>query len=140
MRRMTTSCLLASGLALLSCVSAAQACSILDMEGPENKFNNSDTLLLAQPISTILEPLPDGSGLWPRDYRQHVVWEVVKVWKGSAKVGDRFEQTRWIKQVAGHCSAYEVAEEGQRVVFYSKHPPQLSRYYHNQRGQVNLLP
>ena len=139
MRRMTTSCLLASGLALLSCVSAAQACSILDMEGPENKFNNSDTLLLAQPISTTREPLPDGSGLWPRDYRQHVVWEVVKVWKGSARVGDQFEQTRWIKRVAGHCSAYEVAEEGQRVVFYSKHPPQLSRYYHASEEAFGLL-
>ncbi|KRG78441.1 hypothetical protein ABB30_03790 [Stenotrophomonas ginsengisoli] len=109
------------------------------MEGPENKFNNSDTLLLAQPISTTREPLPDGSGLWPRDYRQHVVWEVVKVWKGSAKVGDQFEQTRWIRGTGGHCSAYEVAEEGQRVVFYSKHPPQLSRYYHASEEAFGLL-
>lgn len=139
MRRMTTSCLTAIGLALLSCVSAAKACSILDMEGPENKFNNSDTLLLAQPISTTRAPLPDGSGLWPRDYRQHVVWEVVKIWKGSAKVGDQFEQTRWIRGTGGHCSAYEVAEEGQRVVFYSKHPPQLSRYYHASEEAFGLL-
>ncbi|WP_162531801.1 hypothetical protein [Stenotrophomonas ginsengisoli] len=85
------------------------------MEGPENKFNNSDTLLLAQPISTTREPLPDGSGLWPRDYRQHVVWEVVKVWKGSTKVGDQFEQTRWIRRVAGHCSGQE--ELGSKCIF-----------------------
>jgi hypothetical protein len=69
----TTSCLPAAALALLSCVSAAQACSILDMEGPENKFKKSDTLLLAQPLTMTREPLPDGSGQWPRDYRQHVV-------------------------------------------------------------------
>ena len=136
---MTTSCLLVVALALLSCAGASQACSILDMEGPENKFNNSDILLLAQPISTTRAPLPDGSGLWPRDYRQHVVWEVVKVWKGSAKAGDQFEQTRWIRGTGGHCSAHEVAEEGQRVVFYSKHPPQLSRYYHANEEAFGLL-
>lgn len=59
MRRMTIWCLPAVGLALLSCVSAAQACSILDMEGSENKFNNSDIQLLAQQISTTREPLLD---------------------------------------------------------------------------------
>ena len=139
MRRMTTSCLPVVAVALLTCAGAAQACSILDMEGPENKFNNSDILLLAQPISTTRAPLPDGSGLWPRDYRQHVVWEVVKVWKGSAKAGDQFEQTRWIRGTGGHCSAHEVAEEGQRVVFYSKHPPQLSRYYHASEEAFGLL-
>ena len=78
MRRMTTSCLPVFALALLTCAGAAQACSILDMEGPENTFNHSNTLLLAQPLSTTRAPLPDGSELWPRDYRQHVVWEVVK--------------------------------------------------------------
>lgn len=109
------------------------------MEGPENKFNHSDILLLAQPISKIRAPLPDGSGLWPRDYRQHVVWEVVKVWKGNAKAGDQFEQTRWIRGTGGHCSAHEVAEEGQRVVFYSKHPPQLSRYDHASEEAFGLL-
>ena len=97
------------------------------------------TLLLAQPISTTREPLPDNNGLWPRDYRQHVVWEVVRVWKGSAKVGDQFEQTRWIRGVGGSCSGYDVVEEEQRVVFYSQHPSQFSRYYHASEEAFGLL-
>ena len=139
MRHRMIAYLLPAGMTLLASALPAQACSILDPHGPAHTFNSSEIVLLAQPVSTTRAPIPDNRWRWPHDYQQHVVWEVVKAWKGPIRPGERFEEKNLIRGTGSDCTGYNIVEEGQRVVFYSRHPPQLSRYYHVTEETVGLL-
>lgn len=110
-------------LLLLIAAPSAMACSFLPGP-PEEKFAQSQELFLARPASIERTPLPEGEGHWPDDHQQHVVWEVVKVWKGSIAVGERFERTNTISRYLP-CSGHNLAQESQPVIFASPgdYPP-----------------
>lgn len=86
--------LVASAIALSVMLSGATQACVLFPDSPEEIFRNYASVFLARPLSISpdaeeIARLPTGA-----PYRQTVIWQVVKVWKGDLSAGETFLDTQ----------------------------------------------
>ena len=91
-------------LVLLAASPAAEACSQIVFP-PDYELERRDVVVLARPIASSYRPRTAANMRYTGEFRETVLWQVLKSWKGSWKTGNTFTTRRTFEPSA--CS-YEI--------------------------------